>query len=82
MYILRFGSVFLNSVKKLDRAVQAQIKKKLVRLENGKAKIEPLHGVLSGKHKVRVSNYRIILKFLNEKEIFLLEVGPRDKIYK
>ena len=56
--------------------------KKLVKLENGETKIEPLHGKLSGKYKIRVGNYRIILKFISEKEIFLLEVGPRDKIYK
>lgn len=82
MYTLRFGNAFLNSIKKLDRAVQLQIKKKLEKLENGRAKLEPLHGELSGKYKVRVGNYRIILKFFNEKEIFLFGVGPRDKIYK
>lgn len=82
MYILHFGTAFLSSVKKLDRVVQLQIKKKLDKLERGGVKPEPLHGELSGKYKIRVGNYRIILKFLNEKEIFLLEVGPRDKIYK
>lgn len=82
MHILHFGNAFLDSIKKLDRVVQLQIKKKLEKLENGKAKIEPLRGELSGKYKVRVGNYRIILKFLNETNILLLEVGPRDKIYK
>ena len=82
MYTLRFGDVFLNSVKRLDRVVQMQLKKKLVKLENGVAKLEPLHEKLSGKYKIRVGNYRIILKFISEKKIFLLEVGPRDKIYK
>lgn len=82
MHILNFGSNFLNSLKKLDRAVQSQIKKKLIKLESGKAKTEALRGELSGKYKIRVGNYRIILKFLNEKEVFLLEVGSRDKIYK
>jgi len=82
MYILRFSDGFLDSVKKLDNAVQLQVKKKLEKLEAGTAKIEPLHKELAGKYKIRVGNFRIIFKFLDEKEIQLLTVGPRDKIYK
>lgn len=82
MYTLHFGDDFLDSAKKLDNPIQLQVKKKLEKLENGEAKIEPLHRELAGKYKVRVGKYRIIFKFLNEKEIKLLEVGPRDKIYK
>jgi len=82
MYILRFGNAFLDSVKKLDQTIQSRLKKKLEKLENGKVKIEPLCGELSGKYRIRFGNFRIIFKFLNEKEVLLLEVGPRDKIYK
>ncbi len=56
MYTLRFGDAFLNSVKKLDRAVQLQIKNKLVRLEKGMAKIEQLRGKLSGAELAKVNS--------------------------
>ena len=82
MYTLHFGDDFLDSVKKLDKLIQLQVKKKLENLERGAAGIEPLHKELAGKYKVRVGKFRIIFKFLNEREIKLLEVGPRDKIYK
>jgi len=82
MYTLHFGDDFLDSFKKLDSPIQLQVKKKLEKFENGKVKIEPLHGELASKYKVRIGKYRIIFKFLNEKEIKLLEVGLRDKIYK
>ncbi|MBI3046138.1 MAG: type II toxin-antitoxin system RelE/ParE family toxin [Candidatus Harrisonbacteria bacterium] len=82
MYLLHFGNSFLDSVKKLDHTIQLQVKKKLERLESGTVKIESLREDLVGKYKVRVGKFRIIFKFLNEREILLLEVGPRDKIYK
>ena len=82
MYLLRFGNNFLDSARKLGSPIQLQVKKKLEKLKVGMAKIEPLREDLAGKYKVRVGKYRIIFKFLNKKEILLLDVGPRDKIYK
>lgn len=82
MYILRFGRSFLSEMQNLDFPVQRQIIKKLEQFQLGTAKAEPLHGILSGKYKIRSGKYRIIIKFLSDKEVSLLSVGLRDKIYK
>jgi mRNA-degrading endonuclease RelE of RelBE toxin-antitoxin system len=82
MYVLHFGDNFLGEAKKLDSSIKRQIKKKLEQFRSGAIKAEPLHGALSGKYKIRSGKYRIILKFLNDKDVLLLNVGLRDKIYK
>ena len=82
MYGLQFSDKFRNDAKKLDNSVKIQLNKKLEKLKNGQVDVKPLRGRLAGKNKIRLGNYRIIYKFIDMKNIELLGVELRDKIYK
>ena len=87
MHSLLFGSEFLASVKKLDAHLKERVQQQLELLQqdvfSAKLHTKPLHGKLAGFYSLRVGrDYRIIFQFRDGQEIVLLDIKPRDKIYR
>ena len=86
MYILFLEKHFIASAKKLERKVKEELDRNLQILEDDPTDpclhLKPLHGPLSGFYSFRVKNYRVIIEFLPDKKIRILEIDRRDKIYK
>ncbi len=86
MYILFLEKHFITSAKKLERKVKEELDRNLQILEDDPTDqslhLKPLHGSLSGFYSFRVKNYRVIIEFLADKKIRILEIDRRDKIYK
>lgn len=86
-YKLKFLPTAFKEWKKLDSAIQSQLKKKLKeRLQNPHVPASQLHGFENHyKIKLRASGYRLVYEVI-EKEIVVLviAVGKRDKnpVYK
>ena len=78
---------FKADLKKLDgsavKLILKYIKKKLENSENPKAYGKELSGNMAGLYRFRVSDYRIVAKFINNTFIIQgLGVGHRKNIYK
>ena len=86
MYILVLEPHFISSAKKLDRKIKEELDKNLQILEANPTHphlhLKPLHGSLSGFYSFRVKEYRVIIEFLFDKKIRILEIDRRDKVYK
>lgn len=86
MYILFLEKHFIESVKKLERKIKEELNRNLQTLEvnptDPRLHLKPLHGPLSGFYSFRVKDYRVIIEFLPDKKIRILEIDRRDKIYK
>lgn len=86
MYILFLENHFIESAKKLERIIKKELDRNLQILEadptNPRLHLKPLHGPLSGFYSFRVKDYRVIIEFLHDKKIRILEIDRRDKIYK
>ena len=78
MYILFLEKHFIASAKKLERKVKEELDKNLQILEGDPTDpcihLKPLHGPLSGFYSFRVKNYRVIIEFLPDKKIRILEI--------
>ena len=74
------------SMQKLDKPIREHIDKFLTRiakLDDPRSIGGALKGILSGRWRYRVGDYRIICEFQNDKLIILvLEIGHRSKVYK
>jgi len=82
MYEILFYAKAENQLKKLPSTIQKRILNSLERI-----KIRPYHFVKRKQgtpyYVLRVGEYRIILDIKQEKLlIFVIELGPRKKIYK
>ena len=87
MYKLVFLSSAKKEFKKLDRVAQKFIKEKLLLLTKDpnslKNNLKALQGKHKGKFRLRVGDYRVILKKEDEKLIIIvISVGHRKEIYK
>ncbi|MBU2082410.1 type II toxin-antitoxin system RelE/ParE family toxin [Patescibacteria group bacterium] len=86
MYIIFFERHFITSAKKLEKKVKEELDRNLQILEDDPTdshlRLKPLHGPLSGFYSFRVKDYRVIIEFLPDKKIRILEIDRRDKIYK
>lgn len=86
-YGLKFLLTALKEWKKLDTAIQGQLKKKLKeRLQNPHVPASRLHGFENHyKIKLRASGYRLVYEILeSEIVVLVVAVGKRDKdlVYK
>jgi mRNA interferase RelE/StbE len=86
-YTLKFLPTALKEWKKLDAAIQGQLKKKLKeRLQNPHVQSSRLHGFENHyKIKLRASSYRLVYEVIDKEIIVLvIAVGKRDKnlVYK
>ena len=86
MYILLLKKHFIESAKKLEKDIKEELDKSLQILErdptHSHLHLKPLHGPLKGFYSFRVKEYRVIIEFLPDKKIRMLEIDRRDKIYK
>ncbi|MEF3191490.1 MAG: type II toxin-antitoxin system RelE/ParE family toxin [Campylobacterales bacterium] len=81
---------FLPSAKKelaaLSFVVQKQIKEKITLLATDPARlknnIKPLKGEYAGKFRLRVGNYRVIFRIIEEKILItIIRIGHRKEVY-
>jgi len=82
-----FSDNFVSSVKNLDRVIAVKINNGLALLQKNafhpKLHTKPLRGKLTGFYSFRVGrDYRVIFKFLQNKNIFLISAEHRSKVYK
>lgn len=86
MYELIFDKHFIASAKKLENLLKKELDSSLQILEanpiHPHLHLKPLHGSLSGFYSFRVKQFRVIIEFLRDKKIRLIEIDRRDKIYK
>ena len=86
MYTLLLEKHFIESAKKLEKKIKEELDKNLQILERDPAHthlhLKPLHGPLGGFYSFRVKEYRVIIDFLPDKKIRVIEIDRRDKIYK
>ncbi len=86
-YKLKFLPTALKELKKLDAAIQGQLKKKLKeRLQNPHVQSSRLHGFENHyKITLRASGYRLVYEVIDKEIIVLvIAVGKKDKnlVYK
>ncbi len=86
MYQLLFLTSAKREFKKLDTVAQNIIKDKLISFSknpnNFKNNIKALQGAHKGKFRLRIANYRVILKKEDDKLIVtVISVGHRKNIY-
>ena len=86
MYTLLLEKHFIASAKKLVRNIKEELDRNLQILEidptNPHLHLKPLRGPLSDFYSFRVKDYRVIIEFLQDKKIRIIEIDRRDKIYK
>ena len=86
MYILLLEKHFITSARKLEKRIKEELDKNLQILEDDPTDshlhLKPLHGPLGGFYSFRVKDYRVIVEFLPNRKIRILEIDRRDKIYK
>lgn len=84
MYKIYATAHFSKAFEKLDSKIQDRIRKKIMEkiVENPYAG-RPLHGVLSGKHRLRIGDYRVVYEIdEHKKRICLVAVGIRPTVYR
>lgn len=79
-YELRTTPKFERLFKKLPRAVQNMVTRKISRLSDDPYQGKVLHGRLKGKLSLVVGDYRVIYE-IRDNIVHLLAVGHRKKIY-
>ncbi|MCW4005980.1 MAG: type II toxin-antitoxin system RelE/ParE family toxin [Candidatus Bathyarchaeota archaeon] len=77
---LIFTKEFLKRLKRIDKQTQLRILKELKILKENPAAGKQLVGQLSDLKSFRTGDYRIIYQ-LSKKEITILTVGHRKKVY-
>ncbi|HJX50156.1 MAG TPA: type II toxin-antitoxin system RelE/ParE family toxin [Candidatus Nanoarchaeia archaeon] len=82
MYKIIFEKQPIDFFNKLDKNLQERIGKKIEKLKQNPKEGIPLIGNLAGQWKLRIGDYRIIYKIINEELIILiLKIGHRKNIY-
>jgi len=82
MYKIIFEKKPLDFFKRLDRAMQERIAKKIDRLKENPRLGIPLTANLAGLWKLRIGDYRMIYKIINEGLVVLvLKLGHRKNVY-
>lgn len=86
MYSIYLEKHFVASAKKLENKIKEELDNNLQLLETNPAHphlhLKPLHGHLGGLYSFRVKEYRVIVEFLKNKKIRIIEIEKRDKVYK
>lgn len=69
----------------LDKNIQQRIREKISQLNNHPdifSILKPMHGSKSATHRLRVGNYRLILRMASEHEFDVIDIGHRREIYR
>lgn len=86
MYSLYLETSFIASAKKLDKKVKEELDKNLKLLESNPyhphLHLKPLHGPLKEFHSFRIREHRVIMQFLKDRKIRVLDIEKRDKVYR
>lgn len=84
MYEIYATAHFSKAFGKLNNTVQDRIHKKIIeKLLNNPYAGRPLHGVLEGKHRLRIGDYRVVYEIdEHKKRICLVAVGIRPTVYR
>jgi len=77
---VRFAPSFLKRIRALDREVQVRILREINILKTNPYAGKPLRGDWKGVHSLRIGDYRVLYQ-IKGKEIFLLVVGHRKRVY-
>ena len=76
-----FSSSSLKQLKKINLRFQDKIYKALSKFEKGeRVDIKRLKG-RDEEHRIRVRNYRLILKKVSNNEFLVIKIGQRENIY-
>ncbi len=79
MYDLFYTDEFKRDAKKLDRSMQARLKKAIEKIRTNPTRFKHLeHGV--DRYRVRFDVYRILYRVVGNR-VELLRVGKRDSVY-
>ena len=73
----------VKTINGLDSATKQRIKTAICQLPDGDVK--PLKGYTDGRQRLRVGKYRIVFRYIEEKDettLFIMEIGSRGDIYK
>ena len=73
----------LKQIEKLDPQVKNRILAKLTELkaEDDYRSIEKIFGMNGASHRLRVGDYRLILRQENEVDFFVISIGHRSSVY-
>lgn len=86
MYFVVLEKSFIASARKLENSIKNELNRNLELLSQNPfhlyLHLKPLHGPLKGFHSFRVVKYRVIIEFLKENKIRVLDIEKRDKVYK
>ncbi len=85
MHTFLFTSFAKKRFLKLDKNTQDRIKQKLKKLREHnhiESILKPLTDMKPATHRLRIGNYRLILKYEGKKEILVLDAWHRDSVYK
>jgi mRNA-degrading endonuclease RelE of RelBE toxin-antitoxin system len=86
MYSLYLEKHFIARAKKLGKSAKSALDDNLKLLAKDPThphlRLKPLHGPLKGFYSIRVKELRVIIEFLKDKKIRVLEIERRDKVYK
>jgi len=83
-YFLEFSKTFKKSLYKLDKGLQKQIEESVKKLESDyeSCDIIKLSGI-KNTYRLRIGDYRVLFKKLNDKFIILLlDVKHRKEVYR
>jgi mRNA interferase RelE/StbE len=86
MYAIEFLPAAKKELKQLDFVVQKQIKEKIVQLASDPSKlknnIKALKGEFHGKFRLRIRDYRVVFRIVDEKVLILIiRIGHRKEVY-
>lgn len=86
MYTVEFLPSAVKELAQLDFVIQKQIKEKILLLANDpdklKNNIKALKGEYHGKFRLRIRDYRIIFRIVEEKILItIIRIGHRKEVY-
>lgn len=83
-YLITFEPLALRQLGKLDKSIRTRLKPKIYALANQPRPpgVKKLRGY-EQTYRLRVGDYRVVYEIHDDKLVILVvEVGPRDKIYR
>ena len=84
-YVFVFTEFAERKFRRIDRFVQERIRSKLRELkqhDNIGSVLKSLTHFQYGTHRLRIGQYRVILKKVSEYRYFVVDIGNRSDIYK
>jgi mRNA interferase RelE/StbE len=85
MVQIRFLDEAIEDLRRLDKAVGQRILKRIRWLASNFDMVipEPLKGDLSGLHKLRAGDYRVLYQIIDKEQLLLIhQIGHRRDIYR